>query len=325
MRVGVVGLGRVGVVHARNAAQHADVEQVLLLGRDEQRLSRSRDAVVAVGAAPSALATSTDLAAALDGRAGLDLLVIATSTPSHPDLARRGACAGVPLLVEKPLALDVGELEALAAELEATGTPVAVAFHRRYDPESQRLRALVVSGALGTVRTARAVDADRTPVDPAYVPGSGGIWRDLAVHDLDLLPWLLDDPVVAVTAFAAVLAQPELVGLGDHDTGTAVLEHASGAVSTVAVARGNGAGQDVRLEVSGSLASASLGPGSGVATGLADFTERFEAAFRAELDQVLRQARGEVDVLTPPSAGVAALRLAVAAEESARAGTTVRV
>jgi myo-inositol 2-dehydrogenase / D-chiro-inositol 1-dehydrogenase len=325
VRVGVVGLGRVGVVHARNAAQHPDVEQVLLLGRDEGRLARGRAAVVAAGAHPGALTTSSDVGAALDGRAGLDLLVIATSTPSHPELARRGATAGVPLLVEKPLALHVAELEALAADLEATGTPVAVAFHRRYDPESQRLRALVASGALGTVRTARAVDADRTPVDLAYVPGSGGLWRDLAVHDLDLLPWLLDDPVVAVTAFAAVLAQPELTVLGDHDTGTAVLQHASGAVSTVAVARGNGAGQDVRLEVSGSSSSAALGPASGTSTGFADFTERFQPAFRAELDQALRQARGEAEVLTPPRAGVAALRLAVAAEESARAGATVRV
>lgn len=325
MRVAVVGLGRVGVVHARNAAQHPDVEQVLLLGRDAQRLARGRAAVASAGADPTALVTSTDVGEALDGRAGVDLLVVATSTPSHPELARRAASAGVPLLVEKPLALDVAELEALAAELEATGTPVAVAFHRRYDPESQRLRSLVTSGALGTVRAARAVDADRTPVDPTYVPGSGGLWRDLAVHDLDLLPWLLDDPVVAVTAFAAVLAQPELVDLGDHDTGTAVLQHASGAVSTVAVARGNGAGQDVRLEVSGTLASAALGPDSGVETGLADFTERFEAVFRAELDQVLRQARCEAEVLTPPSAGVAALRLAVAAEESVRSGATVRL
>lgn len=325
MRVGVVGLGRVGVVHARNAAQHPDVDQVLLLGRDDARLTAGRDAVVAAGAGRGVLATSTDLDTALGGRAGLDLLVVATSTPSHPELARRAVAGRVPVLVEKPLALDVAELEALALELEAAGTPVAVAFHRRYDPDSHQLRDLVASGALGTVRTARAVDADRTPVDPAYVPGSGGIWRDMAVHDLDLLPWLLGDPVVAVTAFGAVLEQPELTAMGDHDTVTAVLQHASGALSTVAAARGNGAGQDVRLEVSGSAASASLSGDSGVAPPYADFTERFAASFRAELDHVLRQARGEAEPLTPPSAGVAALRLAVAAEESVRTGRTVRV
>lgn len=205
MRVGVVGLGRVGVVHARNAAQHPDVDGVLLLGRDDSRLAVGRDAVVAAGAEP------------------------------------------------------------------------------------------------------------------------GGIWRDLAVHDLDLLPWLLGDPVVAVTAFAAVLEQPELAALGDHDTATAVLQHASGALSTVTAARSNGAGQDVRLEVSGSRASASLSADTGVAPPYADFTERFAASFRAELDHVLRQARGEAEPLTPPSAGVAALRLAVAAEESVLTGRTVRL
>ncbi len=338
LRVAVVGLGRIGTLHAENLARHPEVSQVLLLGRDEGRVQTARTGLAQrldLDGDPAArLRAGTDLDA---GLAAADAVVVATSTPSHPALTRQAVAAGKPVLVEKPLALDVAELEALATELERQDCPVMVAFHRRYDPSHQALRREVGSGAAGPVRVVRASDHDRPALDLDYIPGSGGIWRDLLIHDFDIVPWLVDAPVQAVTAFGAVLDEPGFAERGDVDTAVAVLQLAGGALATVTAGRRNGSGQDVRLEVACSertfgigydlpLPFTAFGPQAPPpAPGLADFVARFEPAFRAEIDHFVALAQGRAPNLTPPREGLAALRVAVAAQTSARLGRTVAV
>ena len=343
LRVGVVGLGRAGLLHAGNLARHPDVERVTLLARDERKgvaaLGRLHEAADEL--ARPITAETAAIAGTIAGHAHeLDAVVVATSTPSHPLLAREAVAAGLPSLVEKPFTLDPDALARDAAELDAQPVPVMLGFHRRYDPAFRQARELAVSGGLGALRLVRTTNLDRSALDPDYIPHSGGLWLDMAIHDFDAVPWVTGQRVVRVTALGAVLDAPVHSEHGDVDTGAALLELESGAIALVASTRRNDSGQDCRLEVIGSERSVAVGvpraafdsldPGAAERTDADapynDFTERFAPAFRAEIDRFVRLARGEAENETPVGAGIHALEIAIACRESvARRGAPVEL
>ncbi|ROQ30309.1 myo-inositol 2-dehydrogenase/D-chiro-inositol 1-dehydrogenase [Frondihabitans sp. PhB188] len=348
MRVGVYGLGKIGVMHARNLAQNPEVDEVVLIGRDAGRLATAHETVLASIApgAPAEIAgahapaeahavVSTTLDALDDVLPTLHGIVVATSTDTHAALALQVAEAGTPLLIEKPLCLTSAALEELSTKIEATGTPVMVAFHRRYDPGYQALRDRIASGEIGPVRVARAVDNDRTPLRLSYIPESRGVWFDLLIHDFDATPWATGQNVVSVSAFGSVIDEPVYAEHNDADTAVAVLEFDSGAIATVVGTRKNGAGQDCRLEVFGSDGTLSSGidPRTAVVStepGIEaprstypDYQARFEPAFRSEAAHLVRMARGEAPSLTTPRSGLVATRIAEAAAESFATGTRI--
>ncbi|MGC5224993.1 Gfo/Idh/MocA family protein [Micromonospora sp. DT81.3] len=351
MRIGVVGLGRVGIMHARNAAQADGVDEVVLIGRDAGRTQAAVELVTASIAddAPDELAgeharrgrtpgrvtaSAAPFAAALPD---LDGVIVATSTETHPELSVLAAESGVPALVEKPLALDLATLEATCERLEATGSPVMIAFHRRYDPAHRALRDHVRSGDLGTLRVVAAVDHDRLPLSVDYIPRSGGIWRDLLIHDFDIIPWVTGQRIVRVHAQGTVLDAAAHARHGDIDTAVAVLELESGAIATVSGTRRNDAGQDVRLEVFGSAGTYGTGisdrtPVTSTEAGgrppvapYQQFIDRFELAFRHEVDAFISLATGRGENASPPRAGIDALRVALAAARSLATGQTVDI
>ncbi len=347
MRIGVLGTGRIGVMHARNLAQTAGVDEVVLMGRDPVRLAVSVDQVSAALqpdapselagdlAPPGPVATVTVGTGLTEELPTLDGVVVATSTSTHPAFALQIARAGVPSLVEKPLALDPAQLTALADELDDIGTEVMVAFHRRYDPGHQRLRQHIIDGDAGTLRAVTATGHDHLALSPDYIPGSGGIWLDMLIHDFDVIPWVTGQRVRSVWATGSVLDAPIHAEYGDVDSALAVLVLESGAAATVSGLRRNGAGQDARLEVFGSLGS--FGAGLDARTPMTStepdvdppgppydqFIDRFERAFRAEADAFVRLASGTGGNLTPPRDGLVAIRIAQAAAESMRTGRAI--
>ncbi|QPR39748.1 Gfo/Idh/MocA family protein [Brevibacterium casei] len=339
-RIGVVGLGRIGRLHARNVLLEDPSTELVLIGRSADRLEAARKSLKGSLSAKSRLDEVPEISVRTMSDAwadGLDGAIIATSTGSHPELTRHAVARGVPTLVEKPLSLDLAEIPQLSEELEAHGVPIMVAFHRRYDEGYQRLRAQIRSGDMGPIRVVHAVDHDHRHVDPDYIPRSGGIWRDLLIHDFDTIPWLLGDRPESIYATGGVLDADIYSESCDLDTATAVITFASGVQAVVSGGRNVAAGQDVATVVYGSDAAFSAGvdaqspvvplePGTTASTNTyEDFTERFDATFRREMGHFLAMVRGEADSLTPPSAGVVAARLAVAAEESARSGRPIRI
>lgn len=350
-RIGIVGLGRAGLMHARNLAQDSGVSSVVLIGRDTERVMRAKlelEQMLAAGApaevrgyhapktAPASLETSTssitELASELDG------LVIATSTPSHPQLTLEAARAGLVTLVEKPITLNIDELEALVDELDEIGTPVMVAYHRRYDPAYQALQARVAAGDIGTLRVISATNHDHLPLSLDYIPTSGGSWRDLLIHDFDAITWVAGEEVVSVQAAGAVLDEPRYADSGDTDTCVALLQLRSGAIATVSGLRRSESGQDCRMEVIGTEGAFAAGLESRTpitslepdvpapAAPYEQFIDRFEPAFRSEIHHFLRLVAGDSTANhTSPRSGIAALRIANAAEESRRTGTTIHL
>nr|WP_254072124.1 Gfo/Idh/MocA family oxidoreductase [Rathayibacter sp. VKM Ac-2857] len=341
MHIGVLGLGLAGVMHARNLAQNPDVDRVTLIGRDGARLqatAASLRTALAPGApadlagehAPAVaevdLGTSTATVDELAGR--IDGVVIATPSASHPELTRQAARAGLPVLVEKPLSIDLDALKALSDELDAFDSPVMVAFQRRYDPGHQALRERVQGGAAGRLRLVHAVGHDHYALRLDYIPKSGGMWLDMLIHDFDSIPWVTGERVVRVHAVGSVLDEPLYSELGDTDTAAAILTLESGALALVSGSRRNGAGQDVRMEVFGSDGTFSVGleprtavtstePGvAAPAAPYETFIDRFEVAFRNEIAQFVRVVRGEDANLSTPRSGIHAVEIAEAAGRS---------
>ncbi|MGC2939183.1 MULTISPECIES: Gfo/Idh/MocA family protein [unclassified Brevibacterium] len=350
-RIGIVGLGRIGRMHARNIAQEDGVDELVLIGRNAEKLEDAKAQLQSELSpdagedlrgvhAPAGSGHSPFIATVLlteDWTQGLDGVIIASSTPSHPELARTALTAGVPVLLEKPIGLNLEETAALSAEFEALNVPIMVAYHRRYDEGFQNLRARIHSGEMGTIRVIHSVGHDRFHVDPEFIPTSGGVWRDLLIHEFDTIPWLLNEAPVSIFASGGVLDEQAYTESGDLDTATAVITFESGVQALISGARNIASGQDVNTVVYGSDAAYAAGidskspiistePGvSPPESTYADFVERFEPAFRREIRHFLAVIDGDAASLTLPSDGIVAARLALAAEESVRRGGPVRL
>ncbi len=286
MRIGLLGLGRIGGFHAETLAGLPAVEELVLsdpvpelaeqvAGRFGGRIAGS----------PAAVLSS-----------GIDGVVIAAPTRLHAELIELCVAAGLPTFCEKPLAHDSQEAVRLARRVADTGVPVQIGYPRRFDPAFAAARAAVADGDLGTVLTVRSTTLDPAPPPRAYLAASGGIFRDCAVHDYDAVRWVTGQEVIEVYA-AGTNQDAEWFGeLGDVHTASAVLTLEGGALAVVSNTRYNARGHDVRLEVHGTRDSLAAGLGPGLPLRSAEpgvsfpdgkpftfFMDRLAEAFRAEL------------------------------------------
>ncbi len=328
MRIGLVGAGRIGTVHAATLGSLLEVDEAVVTDLDLGRATALADEY--------GLAVAADVDALLGS--GLDGLVVAAPTPEHPGLLRRAAEAGIAVFCEKPLAPDVDDTRELTATLVSAGVPLQVGFQRRFDPGYQAARDAVGSGELGWIHSVWACTYDQAPPHAAYIPTSGGIFRDCSVHDFDIVRWVTGREVVTVYAQGANRGAAFFAEAGDVDTGSAVLELDDGTQVLLGATRYNGAGHDVRMEVHGSagsvavglddatpLRSAEAGVGWPGGTAYQHFTQRFAAGYRAELVAFCEVAAGRAPSPCSGEDALAALLIANAAEESRRTRRRVTV
>jgi len=327
MRIALLGAGRIGALHARLLKADARVSELLVADVDAARAT-------AVAEATGARALAT-VDAALD-RA--EAVVITAATDAHAALIRAGADRRLPVFCEKPIALELDETRRVVRHVEAAGIPLQIGFQRRFDPAYREARRLVATGALGTVYAIRLAGHDPAPPHEAYIPVSGGLFRDFSIHDFDVIRWLTGAEVEEVYADGGVRGFPVFAKYGDVDTAVATLRLADGALAVLTVTRHDPLGYDVRTEIFGSKDSVSVGlgprtpmrsvePGVPPPAGPAwqNFLVRFEDAYRAELTEFLRVARGEAPSPCTGHDGLAALEIAVAATRALREHRPVRV
>ncbi|HEX5466849.1 MAG TPA: Gfo/Idh/MocA family oxidoreductase [Candidatus Limnocylindrales bacterium] len=318
MRLAQLGAGRIGRLHARLLAELIDPLDLIVADIDA---ARAAEVAAAVGATPAA---SIDEAV---GRA--DALVIAAATDAHAGLVRRGLERRIPVFCEKPLARSLTETVALVEAVEASKVPVQVGFQRRFDPAYREARRLVETGALGTIYAIRLAGHDPAPPHEAYIPTSGGIFRDFSIHDFDALRYLTGSEVAEVYADGEVRGFPVFGRYGDVDTAVATLRLVDGTLAVLTVTRHDPLGYDIRTEIFGSGDSVAIGlgprtplrslePGVPPPAGptWSDFLVRFEDAYRAELAAFLQVARGEIATPCTARDGLAALLVAEAADRS---------
>lgn len=299
LRIGVIGIGRIGLSHAATVLAQPGVSQVLLADADQ---SRARRAAAELGATAS---TVTEILAGVDG------VVIATPTPTHPELLVAAARARIPTFCEKPIALDVATTRRVIADVEATGTPVQVGFQRRFDPGYRAARRALRAGELGDLRRIHVVTLDPVPPSAEFVPTSGGLFKDVAIHDVDVLRWMSGHEVTEVFAWGVARGAEYFAASGDVSEAVALLTLDDGTLATMQLSRYNGFGQDVRVEVHGTKKSVvgglndhtplrSTDPGVEFPAGepYLTFYPRLQAAFSAELAAFVQVVRGE---FAPPA------------------------
>ncbi|GAA2427510.1 Gfo/Idh/MocA family oxidoreductase [Actinomadura vinacea] len=327
MRIGLAGVGRIGAGHAETLRGLAEVEEVVVADADP---GRAREVAGKLGV------RSVDEVDALF-TAGLDGLVVATPTAAHAPLVIAAAAAGAAVFVEKPVASDIdGTLQVLAA-IRGSGVPVQVGFQRRFDRGHLAAREAVRSGRLGRVHTVRACTLDPVPPPDAYIPTSGGLFRDCSVHDFDGVRFVTGREVVEVSATGANQGSSVFAESGDVDTGAAVLTLDDGTLAVVSATRYNAAGYDVRLEVLGFRGSVVAGlddrtPLTSAGDGFhpagpphTAFLERFAEAYEAELRAFVDVVAGRTDNPCPPEEGLEAFYVAEACEISRREKRTITI
>ena len=314
-----MGLGRIGGFHAETLGALDGVAALTLSDAD---FPRAAELAARLGARTAA--TPEALAEAVDA------LVIATPTPSHAALLRLAAEVGVPAFCEKPVALDAATLDGVIAEVERAGILVQIGFQRRFDAGYRAAHDAVASGAVGKVLVLRAATHDPSPPAEEYVAESGGIFRDLHIHDFDALRYVTGQEIVEVYADGAVLETPWFERHGDVDTAAAVLRLDGGALAILSGTRHDPLGYDVRLEIFGSAESIVVGVddrsplrsvehGSRpVAGGYRNFLDRFEHAYRAELAAFVDAVRNGGPSPCSLHEARAALLVAHAADRSRR-------
>jgi myo-inositol 2-dehydrogenase / D-chiro-inositol 1-dehydrogenase len=328
MRIGVAGVGRIGTMHATHLASLDAVAEVVLYDPVDGRAAQAAttlDKARAVG-------KLTELLEESDG------VLVATPTDTHPALVRACLAARTPVLCEKPIAADLGEMTALIAEIEAGDTPVLVGFQRRFDPAVVELRRRIATGELGPVYHVRTTGFDASPPDPGYLPTSGGIFRDLLIHDLDAVPWLVGEPVVEVYATGSVLVDRAFADADDVDNAVVLLRFAGGALAAIHGGRHDPLGYDHRIEVLGGKDSVAVGfdartpltslePGGPQVAPEAypGFPERFRRAYLNEMRVFTDVLAGRADNPSPARDSLVSLRLAEACERSRRTGEPVRL
>ncbi|MEU3224064.1 Gfo/Idh/MocA family oxidoreductase [Streptomyces sp. NPDC006976] len=327
MRIGLIGTGRIGAFHAETLTALPAVDRLVLHDAVERQ---ARELAGKLGAEHAG-----DLDAML--ASGLDGVVIAAPTAAHADLVRAAAFAGVPVFCEKPIAATLAGTRVLLADLAVSGVPLQVGFQRRFDTGYAALRDAVAAGELGRLHVVRACTADPAPPSAGYLRLSGGIFRDCAVHDFDIVRWVTGREVVEVSATGANRGDASFAAADDVDTAVAVLTLDDGTLVSCTATRYNGAGYDVRMEVAGSLGTLATGfdartplrttaggppPGPGRHDG---FLSRFRTAYVAELTAFTEVAAGLRPSPCTGADALAALLVAEAADRSRRTGRPVRV
>ncbi|GIF45844.1 myo-inositol 2-dehydrogenase/D-chiro-inositol 1-dehydrogenase [Asanoa ferruginea] len=319
MRIGLVGVGRIGAFHAETLASRADLVVT------DANLPAAR----AIG-----FPVADDITSLL--ASGIDGLVIAAATPAHAPLLTAAVAAGVPTFCEKPVAATLAETLAMTALVEGSGVPVQIGFQRRFDAGYRRVREAVASGSLGFVHTIRANTHDQAPPPAAYIATSGGIFRDCSVHDFDILRFVTGREVVTAYATGANKGEPFFTAAGDVDTGAAVLTLDDGTLALVSATRYNGGGHDVRMEVLGSAGALGVGLDQSLALTSAEagvdfptgprhqsFMDRFRPAYQAELAAFVDVVRGDRPSPCTVRDALEAFRVAEACELSRAEGRPV--
>lgn len=325
LKIGLLGAGRIGQVHAAAISAHPD--SVLAAVSD-----------VYVPAA-EALATPYDAAVKSSDEiiadSAIDAVLVATSTDTHSDLIEAATRAGKAVLCEKPVDLSLARARVCLANAEQTGQPVMVGFNRRFDPNFALIKAGLAAGEIGKAELLSITSFDPAPPPVSYIKVSGGLFRDMMIHDFDMANFIMGEAPVSISATGSCVVDPEIGAAGDIDTAIVTLTYADGKLAVIKNSRRAGYGYDQRLEVLG--ADGLLQVNNMLESSVVKFTtdgvvsakptyfflERYMPAYRAEWAAFVEAMQANNPMPVTLEDGVQALAMAEAAKQSLDTGKPV--
>ncbi|UUP18601.1 inositol 2-dehydrogenase [Nitratireductor thuwali] len=327
VKFALLGAGRIGKVHAKAIAGNADAKLVAVAD------AFAEAAQGIAGTYGCAVRSIDEIEAAAD----VDAVVICTPTNTHADLIERFARAGKAVFCEKPIDLDLARVKRCLSVVEETGAVLMVGFNRRFDPHFSAVRAAIDEGRIGPVEMVQITSRDPAPPPADYIKSSGGILRDMTIHDFDMARFLLGEEPETVFATASVLVDPEIGKLGDHDSVSLILTTASGKQCAISNSRRATYGYDQRIEVLGSKGAIAAENQRPVSIEIANetgftrpplhdfFMTRYTEAYAAEIAAFIAAISSGAAISPSGRDGLIALALADAALRSVREGRAVKV
>lgn len=329
VRVALIGTGRIGHLHARTLALLSDRCELTTIVDVRAAVARETAEKFRV---PHWSASAEETIASPN----VDAVVIATPTETHAPYICLAAEHGKDAFTEKPIALDLASTDRALAAVRAAGVRLQVGFQRRFDAGYATAATKIRAGELGTVEMIRDVMRDPELAPRSYLEHSGGLYRDMSIHNFDCVRWLMGCEPVELYAAGAALTDPMVAELNDIDTSVVTLTFASGALAVIDNSRRSAFGYDVRTEIFGSAGAAFVGYGRDTpvdvynATGVHHdhitwFIERFEKAYAAELASFIDAIQADRPVAVTGEDGRAALVMAIAAERSRQLHRPVRM
>jgi myo-inositol 2-dehydrogenase/D-chiro-inositol 1-dehydrogenase len=325
--IALLGAGRIGQIHGRNIATS---KRARLAGIADPLPDGARALSVTTGAP---VRTADELIA----DKAVDAVLIATPTDTHADFIDKAAAAGKAVLCEKPLDMSSARIKETLGRVEKAGTKLMIGFNRRFDPNFAALQKRLAEGAAGNVELVTILSRDPAPPPISYVERSGGLFRDMMIHDLDMARFLLGEEPVEVFAFGSSLVDPAIGKAGDVDTAAVLLKTASGKICQISNSRRATYGYDQRIEVHGSkglLSAANVHETTVTFAGAQGFTtdpvqnfflERYAAAYRNEVESFIDAVIDGKKISPDGNDGLRAQMLADAATESRETGKPVKV
>jgi myo-inositol 2-dehydrogenase / D-chiro-inositol 1-dehydrogenase len=323
--IAVLGAGRIGKIHTANLMAQPGV-------RLKYVVDVHADSAAALAAQHGAAVASVDQVFA---DAAIGAVVIASSTDTHAELILRAAAAGKHIFCEKPVDLTLERARVCADAVAKAGVTALIGFQRRYDPTFTALKARVDAGEIGVQEVLAITSRDPGAPPVAYLKSSGGIFKDMLIHDFDVCRWILDDEAVSVYATASCLSDAAIAEAGDMDTTAVTIRTRKGRLCQINTSRRSAYGYDQRFEIFGSkglLKANNHRPteveawsGSAVSSDLPEnfFLERYRAAYAIEMAHFIDAIANGKPVRTTVADGLKALELAEAAATSFREGRVV--
>ncbi|OXL83433.1 inositol 2-dehydrogenase [Paenibacillus sp. SSG-1] len=320
LNIGVIGAGRIGRLHTENLLKHPQVNVKAIA---DLQIDHAR-----AWANGLRIPLLTQDAEQIISDPGIDAVFICTSTNTHIDMIERSAKAGKHIFCEKPISFDVRGTRLALQAASDSGVKFQLGFNRRFDPNFRRVREIVASGQIGDPHLIKITSRDPSPPPHDYIKVSGGLFMDMAIHDFDMARFLSGSEVDEVYVQGAVLVDPVIGELGDVDTAVIMLRFRNGAIGVIDNSRQAAYGYDQRVEVFGSLGqvnvqndfpnSAEISTAGGVFRDKPKhfFLERYEAAYRLEIESFINAILNNEDVPVSGEDGYEAELLADAARKS---------
>ena len=327
LKVGLIGAGRIGAVHAAAISSNPESQLVAISDYYPENAEK-------LAAKHGSVARTTEEIIA-DG--GIDAVLIATSTDTHSDLIEASTAAGKAVLCEKPVDLSLARARACQTAAAATGRPVMIGFNRRFDINFSSLRNALNDGQIGKAELLSITSFDPAPPPVAYVKVSGGLFRDMMIHDFDMANFIMGDAPETVSAVGSSIVDPEIGKAGDIDTAVVTLRYADGRIAVIKNSRRAAYGYDQRVELLGSqgllqaqnmLENTVVKSTTAGVTGAKPtyfFLERYMAAYEAEWNAFVQALKRDEAMPVTLDDGVAALVMAEAATNSLKSGAPVRL
>lgn len=326
-KIGLLGAGRIGQVHAKTISAHADST---LFAVSDVVAENAKTLAAQYGA--SAMSSDDILA-----HPEIDAVLIATSTDTHSDLIEAATSAGKAVLCEKPVDLSLERARACLANTQESGQPIMIGFNRRFDPNFRAMKTALENGDIGRAELVNITSFDPAPPPVSYIKVSGGLFRDMMIHDFDMATFMMGAAPVEISAVGSSIVDPEIGAAGDVDTAVATLRYDDGRIAVIKNSRRAVYGYDQRVEVlgSGGLLQAQNMLENTVVKSTVDgvrsakptyfFLERYMQAYAAEWSAFIEALQNGTGMPATLEDGVLALAMAEAATRSQKAGRPVRL